>query len=93
MHAAMANGETLAAWMFRVCDEATHGNALVTALKTWIIFAEDELSPFDEPCEAEDEQDMCPKCKNTGCIWLKIKAARDAVAAAAAGFAPRKDGQ
>ncbi len=56
--------------------------ALVSALETWERFVEDELSRYDEPCNAEDEQDLCPKCKETGCIWLKIKATRDALAAA-----------
>lgn len=52
-------------------------------LKTWLRYVEEELTCFDtpgDPCEAKDEQDLCPRCKNVGCIWLKIKETREAIA-------------
>ncbi len=55
---------------------------LLRSLRTWLEFAQEELREFDELCDAEDTADLCPKCRNVGCIRMKIQEAREAIAKA-----------
>lgn len=56
---------------------------VVDALEGWLAFAEEELGEFDiEECESEK---LCPKCESSGCINLKIRNTREALAKIAEG--------
>lgn len=56
--------------------------SLIHALEMWLHYADACLSEFDlEVCHQEA---LCPRCREAGCINLKIRIARDAVAKARA---------
>jgi len=56
-------------------------DAARAALKDWLAYAEEELHEFDiiedDECSAER---LCPKCESTGCIEIKIRNTRAALA-------------
>lgn len=67
-----------AALIVRAVNRDAQFEALIDALKDWLAFAGEELSEFDlEECESEK---LCPKCESSGCINLKIRNARKALA-------------
>lgn len=43
------------------------------ALGDWLHFAREELSEFDIDGESCDGEALCPGCRNSGCIQLKIR--------------------
>lgn len=52
---------------------------LESALRGWQAFAEEELSEFDVEGEACSGEALCPKCRSSGCIKLKIDETRAAL--------------
>lgn len=58
---------------------------LYAALLEMMVVAEDRLSEYDvegDECEIKSERDLCPGCREVGCIQLKIREARAALAKA-----------
>ncbi len=59
---------------------ALRDRAALRAVATeWLAFAEERYGEFDlEPCDRADAE-MCPKCKEVGCITAKINNTRTAL--------------
>lgn len=57
--------------------------ALVDALEMWTAYAEENLSEFDVPGDECKGDELCHACRSAGCIQMKIRSARAALASAA----------
>lgn len=57
--------------------------ALLAAAQDWLWYAEGELHEFDiDGDECDPDGRLCPKCEDVGCIQLKIRLLRSAIAKA-----------